>query len=757
MRRLGCLAFGATIGLAVAAPPAVAQTVGALTAQLESADGHRREEAAWLLATYGDASAIPALSAALDDHEAGVRVTAAFTLSVMAPAETMRLWGGLLLSDEEPLIHEFVLRTLEGGYDPAADELLMRVARSHPDPEIRMRALLLLEKNFTPQMLPFFQSIAEGDDDLLKVKALPVLVKKRLFAEGDELLPLFVSFLGHSDPTVRREAVRGLRGVDDERVLELLQEAAGDPDEGVRNAALAGCSRAVDRLSLPRLLEMYDAADGSGRASIAGFLPLDDWELVGPLVDKAVADPLPSPRRRVMRRFRKAGGESLRSYLEEGARDADPAVRIEAGRGLAAYSSGSVEHLARLASDPSPEVREAVLEALTSRGDPETLNIFVGAAGKEEVQLRLLAVEGIVKCGSSGRVSALGSLLDDGDAGVRAAAIHGLWRVAGDDAATHDACRKALKDPAPEVRAAAAEGLGYVRPKGWIESVGGLLEDPSPIARRAAVAALGGKWDKDLVRFLAPRLDDTDARVRQSAADFFFHVPDASVVPKLRILWDDPDFGVRNSAERALVEAKAIAPSERRSYAGDPGELPQEFGILFDFYAQVPDTRMGSPDPALIGSFEYHEAITPGAVGGYGKAFTFVIDDEGKLFLESWGERQELIPGGQFRRDLEWPSVRTLEFFGARDGSLHRLVWGRQKGTEHRSIYTFKVAENGRDVIYSSVTETLTVSNPQIDALRSSISNPKRLQKMMEQMGLKEGPSRALTPMQEYLYRRSSQ
>lgn len=752
--RLSTSWLGVAIGLAAAAPPATGQTVAALTAQLKSADARQREEAAWTLATYGDASAIPALGAALDDAEPAVRASAAFTLSVIAPAQTVRQWGGLLLSDDEPDIREFVMRTLEGAYDPAADELLQQVARTHPDPEMRARSLALLDENFAPDMLPFFQSIAEGDDDLLKVKALPVLVKKRLLAESDELLPVFVSFLHHSDANVRREAVRGLRGVDDERALELLEEASADADAGVRNAALAGYSRGVDRLSMPRLLELYDDADGGGRASIVGFLPFGNWELIQPLVERALTDPLPEPRGRLMREFREARSEAFRPYLEKGATDSDAGVRLEAGRGLAAYPSGSIEILARLAADPSTEVRSAVLEALVPRGDPEAFDIFAAAMGREKGDLRLVAIDGLLRSGSPKRVAALHPLLDDADTKLRAATVHGLWWVAAKDAATHEACLEALSDPAPEVRATAAESLGYMRPKGWAESVAALREDSSPVARRAAAAALANKWSKDMVPYLAPLLDDDDPRVRQIAADFFFHVPDPSVVPRLKELWDDLDYGVRNAAENALVEAKAISPSERRSFSGDPGGLPPGLGRLFDFFAEVPQARMGPPHPALFGHFEYAEAITPGAVGGYGKEMTFGTDDEGKVYLESWGERQQLVPGGRFRSDLEWPSLRTLEFFDAGDGSLRRLVWGRGKGMEHRSVYTFEIAENGRDLIYSSVTETSMASNPQLDALRSSGLSAKRLHKMMGTVNLEEGPSRTVTPVQEFLYRR---
>jgi len=133
---------------------------------------------------------------------------------------------------------------------------------------VRVKAFELLDKNFTPELLPVFQSVAAGEDGMLKLKAL-LLTKRKLLSRGDDLVPIFVSFLHHADPRVRVQAIWGLRGFHDERVTELLGEAIADKDPQVHEAALSAYGGAAGEREIARLARLGRDA-GPGRPARGG-------------------------------------------------------------------------------------------------------------------------------------------------------------------------------------------------------------------------------------------------------------------------------------------------------------------------------------------------------------------------------------------------------------------------------------------------------------------------------------------------------
>ncbi len=380
-----------------AATTTPAQSTTDLVAQLGSVEAQRREAAAWSLGAAPDASAIPALAKALKDPDEFVRLTAAWALRETGTPKALDLFYPLLVSQD---LGGLVLKTLEGRYDPAAQKALVAAVERQPSVELRLRALKLLDENFTQALLPVFRAVAQGDDELLKIKALPALVRRRLLAKGDDLVPVFVSFLDHPDPAVRVEAIRGLQGFDDERVIELFEEAIADVDPKVHEAALGAFCALVDRGTLPTLERLYESASGPDRATILSSPPAEKWELMEPLYYKALEDPHREPRVALMRLLRYryySDPEALRVFFLAGAGDADPEVRRQAGGGLAALPSGSLDVLAHLASDDEAMVRAEVLGELIQRERRDAKGLIGAAVRDTQPSVRLLVVEGLVR------------------------------------------------------------------------------------------------------------------------------------------------------------------------------------------------------------------------------------------------------------------------------------------------------------------------------------------------------------------------
>jgi HEAT repeat protein len=133
--------------------------------------------------------------------------------------------------------------------------------------------------------------------------------------------------------------------------------------------------------------------------------------------------------------------------------------------------------------------------------------------------------------------------LDQGNDGVRAAALDRLARLA-PDPAFHDAV---------------------------IHAIGPFLAAASPDLRAAAVKALGAWANADDVPALIGPLDDGEPAVRRQALAALGRFPDARAVPPVARHLADPDPRAQSEAVRALRQMGSIAEREVARYleAGD--------------------------------------------------------------------------------------------------------------------------------------------------------------------------------------------
>jgi len=713
-----------------------------LVAQLASPDAQVREAAAWSLGAAPDAAAVPALAKALADADRGVRLTSAWALNEIGTPEAMRSLYRLLAGTDAELA-VLVLKTLEAKYDPGAQEVVVRAMNGHPSPEVRIAAFNLLDKNFSDDLLPAFRAVAEGKDPTLTLKALPILVRRKLLSSGDELIPIFVGFLGHADPKVRAEAVRGLRSFEDERVRELLENALADRDPEVHRSALSALASMVDRQSFPQLVKLYDGGTAKDRATILASVSLDRRELMEPLYRKALGDRFAEPRRILMGILRYNEGDWLLPYYEQGARDADAEVRADAAAGLAKHPAASWATLSALAKDRAAAVRVEVLKALAERGDAAAREIFAGAAADPDAEIRVLAAQGHAAC-LSGEVAAkaIRPLLKDTAPKVRAAALDALKKAAPYEKDTVQTAMALLPDTAPEVRAVALEILWQAKPRGWIETVGARLADGSPEVRRAASQWLVSESDKKAYPHMRKALDDTDPDVRRQGARSWAAWHDPSFVPKLKALREaDPDFMVRSFAEISLRQANAI-PGESSVLTGaSKGSLPPEVLPLFVFPGQLPKNVLAPANPKMLGRYEaVDKQKTP-------EAFHRVVwekDDKGRIFYTSWGMRSEAEVSERFKVMPEGPGTRCAAFWTG-EGGYRSLCWSRSRSSETKGLISFSLSPDGETLTYRQMSDTVQPHDPSVVSLKEEFKKndrktQQRLAEAMQRMGLTEGP-----------------
>lgn len=167
-------------------------------------------------------------------------------------------------------------------------------------------------------------------------------------------------------------------------------------------------------------------------------------------------------------------------------RHQEPATRAKAARGM-----GGLRHelsvkalVAQLSRDPSEDVRKECVNALTSLEMQE---------GLESVQ----------------------KALDDEAVSVRLAAVRGVYRLAGMDAA--DRLVAMFADESELVRCRAVTCIGWLGDHGLAEPLMALLSDGSVAVRRTVVEALGEIAAPRSFPALISRMTDPDESVRRKA------------------------------------------------------------------------------------------------------------------------------------------------------------------------------------------------------------------------------------------------
>jgi quinoprotein glucose dehydrogenase len=245
------------------------------------------------------------------------------------------------------------------------------------------------------------------------------------------------------------------------------------------------------------------------------------------------------------------------------ARAADPRVREVKSllaRGMAGRPD---EELSRLLGHPNMRVRQEAQFALAAKGTAAIATLAGRAKAGNDQLARIHAIWGLGQVGRTApaALEAVGPLLDDQDAEVRAQAARGLgdarWAPSG------AALTARLGDASPRVRSFAAIALGRLRRREAVGPLLGLLRDNAdrdPYLRHAAVMGLAGIGDVDallaaasdpsasarmgvllaLRRLGRPEvarfLDDSEPFLVLEAARAIYDVPIAPALPTLATL-----------------------------------------------------------------------------------------------------------------------------------------------------------------------------------------------------------------------------
>jgi HEAT repeat protein len=272
-------------------------------------------------------------------------------------------------------------------------------------------------------------------------------------------------------------------------------------------------------------------------------------------------------------------GVSAVDALSDLAQMGDVAERVLAvkalGRIAAPEATGSLE---QSLSDPSPEVRAAVIGSLGNMGSADRNRLLKRAVGDDALAVQYALIDALI---DPALYEAPDQLLIEileqrlypvellrhvcSKAGVNDSA-NDLANTVGrglPDAA-REQVRALLKDSDAAVRLKACQWVANKAALGDLETLANLLaEDPVPDVRAAAASALAAIQDSTAVPGLIEALADDDASVCSSAARALSHFDDQRVVEPLIALLDNKSEGMREVVAKLLGqmgERRAVEP-----------------------------------------------------------------------------------------------------------------------------------------------------------------------------------------------------
>lgn len=406
--------------------------------------------------------------------------------------------------------------------------------------------------------------------------------------------------LHEGDAAQRREVVRLLASYPASAVRDVLLEALGDRDAGVRAEAADAVGRVRLREAVPRLLDWLDDPDADVRTSAAVALGrIGATRAVPPLV-RLLGDSHADVRKAAVSALESIGTGDVIVPLLGRLDDTDTSVKVAAARALGHLGDPqAVVPLVGRLRDDAPEVREAVYAALgelrTSRGIPGLMQGLSDAAP----EARLTAIAALGRVGAREAVPSLVTLSTDPDTRVARAAVASLGSI-GTNAAI----------------AAVVSALARIETRGTAASVLTQIvrqHHATATAARLAGASSGTKpaaGEDPVVERLAEALDRETAdgpvtaicRLLVRLAGITSIQPTASAL--LRAL--DDGRGSRHAVMEALGatgDSDALVPLLERLRSDDPAVQRAALdGLSALFERMPPDGRAADPLLAALGS-----------------------------------------------------------------------------------------------------------------------------------------------------------
>src|SRR6056297_353867 len=212
----------------------------------------------------------------------------------------------------------------------------------------------------------------------------------------------------------------------------------------------------------------------------------------------------------------------------------------------------------------------------------DVVNALVGAAESDSDAVTAAAIDSLDELGGNAIEQLIGSMAGvdlDADAAdwvkakafmqaldadvpeLRMAAANGLGRL--EQADSVPKLTERFEDSDPRVRARAARSAGKIGDTRATKPLESLLSDPKGAVRREAAEALGNIGNRQALQTLLPMYEDSNERVRRIAVGAFGNFENDKPVDYLVEALSDDSPTVRRTAVYSLIELLSNVPTDR--------------------------------------------------------------------------------------------------------------------------------------------------------------------------------------------------
>jgi HEAT repeat protein len=347
--------------------------------------------------------------------------------------------------------------------------------------------------------------------------------------------------------------------------LPLLLKMLGDPEAGVRKAAIQSLAALENPPSTEGLVALltgdsHEAREAAGAVLMSWRHP-SSMLLLPPL--------LRHPRQEV----RWMVARTLQGCGWSPGKETDRITLLVAlgdYQGAAMIGAAALDPLTEALCDQTRHDRRKIVQALMLISDARVLKAFILALKDPDPAVRVLAVEALGDIREIQATEALVTALGDEDAHVRVVAVTALGKGGDVNAVPHLVGK--LGDPKWDVRKAAVEALSRLHDPQGVEPLTLLLRDNDHDVREAAAKALGELRDPKAIERLVVALCDPQTAARQAAAGALQRIdpqwdksPAARrAIPALKVALKDREYWVRQSAADVLQRVSAMPVFEPR-------------------------------------------------------------------------------------------------------------------------------------------------------------------------------------------------
>jgi len=481
-----------------------AKAVPTLASQIVSLDPDVRARCAELLGAIGAKDCVPVLMTALPDLDEEVIDVVLTALERVGLADFESFYGKRRKKAEQ--------QELTAALIPVA---------AHPRPAVRLWALRALAAVDHDDCVPVLVS-ALADTAVPVACVAARALGKRKAVEHVELLLALLRSTGSSD--LRQALLEGLGAMGDSRATEALALFLRYPDPALQKTAEAALKALLGK-------KEYDRASLEALADLVA----EKWEALVTIGEPALAH--------------------LTAVLSD--RESTPlqnARRYHAALVMGRIGGAKIPALLSAEiNDPSPQVRQGVIEGLAAAGDP---------SAAEAIRLRL----------------------GDAHSGVREAAVRALGALHAIE--TSEEVGQLYHDDSDAVRQACVAVLGTFDSPAILPIVE-ILEGGDVASKCRAAQALAEVGDPAAIRYLEFSLGDSDYAVRKASQEAMIALGwtpvgvRSSVVSDKPARWSKREEWVEGDAKTSQPEALLAAmasevPLRRRVAAETLGDLRHE-------------------------------------------------------------------------------------------------------------------------------------------------------------------------------------